>query len=71
MIGAPIVSLLSELPAVDEQNNENREEGLEKLKAIKSALHVMKNAEIKRQLNSCPANLNIILNYVLAINSSR
>ena len=71
MIGAPIVPLLESLPGVDDQNNESRESGLETLKAIKSALHVMKNGEIKRQLNPRLEKLNIILNYILASHSSR
>ena len=75
MIGAPILQLLGELSPADEslrdRDNETREEGLEKLSAIKSALHVMKNPEIKRQLNKQSNKLGIILNYLLNPYSSK
>ena len=75
MIGAPILQLLSELSPADESlrdaDNEAREEGLEKLNAIKSALHVMKNPEIKRQLNKQSNKLGIILNYLLSPHSTK
>ncbi|XP_063718421.1 26S proteasome non-ATPase regulatory subunit 5-like [Symsagittifera roscoffensis] len=71
MIGAPIVSLLNDLPGLDNVSNEQREDGVDKLTSIKSALHVMKNNEIKRQLDKCPEKLNIILNYLLSPAATR
>ncbi len=71
MIGAPIVQLLADLPGPDSSiDNESAENGLEKIRAIKSALYVMKAPEIKRQLNKVPEKLAILLNYITSTESS-